>query len=426
MPPAIGRRVRLSLAVALLALGLLPPAERAASSIATSLALPLAFFLAPLAPRKVGPDPALADSDRSAIRALLEAEARSLSPPDPVLGGRAFLHGGIRAREEGGAFLLLEVGTEDGVALGVPAIAGRALVGFVEKVWSRRSRLRTVRSEAFRAAGRLAPEGVRMVVRGTGGDLLSVEVEEPGRKVSEGEVVCDVPPLAPGEDGAAFPGAEAAGFLLGFLEEGGGSPTSEGAVGSGPAKVRAAADPRRLSSVLLLLAGGEGIRVPGRLPERAEEEGRVEAGVRGLPDLSPGRRSLLLAAGTLRGIRAGDAVVSGERLVGIVAVAGPWSARVALLGDPMSPFEALINAGEAGPIALGRLEPSGSSGGALRFGVAGGAPGLAGTVHAGALGLRIPRGLVLGTGTTEAGILLVDPGIEARETSTLEVIGGGE
>ncbi|HET6204363.1 MAG TPA: rod shape-determining protein MreC [Planctomycetota bacterium] len=395
---------RLAASFALLALGTCPAAERGARAAASTAGIPVAALLSLLAPSSGPPPSAPPASAEDPVAGFLRDEARSLLPADPARRAHSFLHAGVSRRAERGGILVLEAGTEDGVAVGTPAILGDALLGFVESASPRACRVRTVLSPRFRAAARISREGEgepSLVVAGTGGPFLSIAVAERIEEVRSGDaVLCAPSPFPPAEEG--LPGPLAEGFVLGTVDEAGrGRPT----------RVRPAADPSRASAALLLLGGGEEVR----LSRSGAGAPSLEARAFGV-EVSPGRRSLLLMAGVRDGVREGDPVSLGPRLFGFAAGVGPWSCRVRLVGDPGLALPLSLRREGEGAVFLGVVLPERAG----RFRTGGVKASLRGSVHFAGEGLA--RGLVVGRGDLVGEVLTLEGDFDASRIPSLEVL----
>lgn len=398
-------------AAGLLLLGLLPPAERLAARIATTLALPLSAL--PIPGRY--PSSALSaeerEADRAAVTRLVESEARSLLPEDATLRSRRFVYAGVTSREAGGGILRIDVGEEEGIRPGLAAIAGDALVGFVRDVGARTSSVLTLLHHGFVAPGayKVPPQESgghppRLVVRGTGSDHLAIELSELRDPATGLGALC----LGDGE-GVGAP-AEADGFRIGRVEE----------VASGSGRdVRSSSAPDVLSALLVVLPGPADLVIPNRLSEERFRGRRVSVALRRIPDLSAGRRSLLLRIVGPGEVREGDALVVGERLVGVIETAAFRSARARALDDPASRIEGILVSPDRSPVPLGPLRPQE---GAFRIRLEIGT--VSGTLHAGPIGPSLPRGLVLGRAEVSGDRVRLDPGVEPRGLDEAEVLGG--
>jgi cell shape-determining protein MreC len=405
VPPA----ARLAGSLALLALGAWPRAEGRARAAAATAGVPLARLLPILGSRgEASPPP---DPGEDPVRAFLLEEARSLLPQDAPLRSRKFLHASVVAREEDGSVLRLDAGTRDGVAPGAPAVLGDVLLGVVEEVSARECRVRTVLSSRFRAVGRVAPrveteEGASLVLAGTGGRFLTIAVSEGMDPVRPGDrVACAAPPFQ--VEGEGVPGSAGAGFLLGFVE---------GTARGRPTRVAPAADPSRARALLLALGEGEELA----LSSSGSHAATIPARAIPRSEVAPGRRSLLLSAGSRAGVKEGDAVAIGPRLLGFVASVGPWSCRVRLLGDPGLVLPLSLRREGAGTVELGQARPEGAG----AFATATVEGPVRGSVHFSGEG--IARGLLVGSGEVREGRLVLDPDPDPAGPFPVEILPGGE
>ncbi|MGH7151940.1 MAG: rod shape-determining protein MreC [Planctomycetota bacterium] len=401
VPPA----ARLAGSLALLALGAWPRAEGSARAAAATAGVPLARFLSFLGPRGEAPPPPAPDEDP--VRAFLLEEAGSLLPRDPALQSRRYLHASVVGREEEGSVLRLDAGLEDGAAPGAPAVLGEALLGVVEEASARECRVRTVLSSRFRAVGRVAPqheaeEGASLVVAGTGGRFLTIAVSEGIDRVRAGDrVLCAAPPFP--VEGEGVPGSVGAGFLLGFVEG-----TERGRA----TRVVPAADPARARALLLALGEGEEVR----LSSAGSRDAAIAARAWERSEVAPGRRSILLSRGGRAGVRVGDAVAIGPRLLGFVASVGPWSCRALLLGDPGLVLPLSLRREGEGTVDLGEARPDGLGG----FGTAPVGGPVRGLVHFSGEG--IARGLLVGRGEVREGRLVLEPDLDRARSLPVEIL----
>jgi hypothetical protein len=405
------RGARPLVAAVLLLLGLLAPAERLAARLAAALALPLSALPLPWRAPASELSPEAREGDREAVAALVEAEANSLLPLDPSLRSRRFVYTGVTDREVGGGILRLDAGEEEGIRPGTPAVAGDALVGFVVDVAPRSSTVRSVRHPQFVVPGvydtdpsETGGSRPRLVARGTGGARLAIELSERRDSLLGVAARC----LGGGE-GLEVP-AEADGFRLGVVEE---APSGSGR------DLRAFASPDLHSAVLLVVPGPGGLVVPERLALRRFTGRRVPMRVLRLPDLSPGRSSLLARVAGPHRVREGDALVVGERLVGVVEVAAFGCARVRLLDDPAARIEGILASPGGVPVPLGPMRPQD---GLYRIGRDLGS--LSGILHAGPIGTHLPRGLVLGPAQLRGDRVRLERGFDPYGLGETEALGG--
>lgn len=81
-------------------------------------------------------------------------------------------------------------GTDDGVATGMPVVAGSGLVGRIASTSGTRSVVRLITDPEMNVSARLAPSGVLTSVKGNGaGSLLRAQEIKPDELVSENEAV---------------------------------------------------------------------------------------------------------------------------------------------------------------------------------------------------------------------------------------------
>jgi rod shape-determining protein MreC len=100
-----------------------------------------------------------------------------------------------------GSSVELNKGSEDGIAVGQPVVAGDGLVGRITTVSGRRSTVLLLTDPESEVGGRL-PDGVAGVARGrAGSDLLTFAFVSPEAEVSRGDLV-----VTAGLQNAAFPG----------------------------------------------------------------------------------------------------------------------------------------------------------------------------------------------------------------------------
>lgn len=220
-------------------------------------------------------------------------------------------------------------------------------------------------------AGSGAPAATRMVVGGLAPRRsLRLDVHNPSdRSVLSGRVVVDEPSSSTG------PTSVADGFLLGELVNE--AYHAEDLPPGAPARMVLGVAPRLdyatgLYQVLVLAIRNTVPTAP--LPPKTDvldDGGWLPARLYLRGETSPWRKGRKLALGRRHGVEPGAALASGTRLAGRVTRAGPWTADVALVGDPgfSIPVVALLHEDEQ-PVAhvMGRLVGFGRrAGGVVRF-----------------------------------------------------------
>lgn len=87
-------------------------------------------------------------------------------------------------------FLIINRGQNDGIAKGDPVIlSGRVLVGRVEEVLAKTSRLELITSEASRVVTRLERSGTNAIVTGSPSGALLLDLVLPETGLEEGEII---------------------------------------------------------------------------------------------------------------------------------------------------------------------------------------------------------------------------------------------
>ncbi|MHC4660663.1 MAG: rod shape-determining protein MreC [Planctomycetota bacterium] len=99
-------------------------------------------------------------ADRNMLRKALHSEANKAIPAGVVLKRGVSSHRRT---------VLIDCGSRHGVAVGMPVVTGRTLVGVVITAGSMRSRVQLVTDPAFRVVGHLAASGDEGVIEGTSG-----------------------------------------------------------------------------------------------------------------------------------------------------------------------------------------------------------------------------------------------------------------
>ena len=372
------------------------------------------------------------EGDLARRRRLFQESEEAARPEPDRFPGRDFLLAEVVDRERGSVdhvVIQLEDGAVEGLARGLPVVAGEVFVGWLERVGSPRPDQAVVALVTGRdtfVGGRLVPDDpqapeVRMVVGGVAGprgadagpagepdavrprarDRYLLDVHNPSRReLSPGWVVVD----ERGGGGAAGPAALAPladGFLLG-------RPVATGRDARHPSygieprldyrtglfQLAVVTPPRSVSGAVELAP----------LDVLADPLAWLEVHVTGGADPSAWREGLKLGAGAWHGLRRGAAVVSGLYLVGRVERAAPVAADVALLGDPGFRIPALARIeGRRHPIVLGSLVTLGreADGSRVRFLWDARAPRtvertVLAEVFTGSGEARVPRGLLLG------------------------------
>ncbi|HVS10226.1 MAG TPA: rod shape-determining protein MreC [Planctomycetota bacterium] len=349
-------------------------------------------------------------------RQLFADQARFALPERPELRqGRSFVHAEVVGRADSldGIVIRPESGTCAGILPGMPVVSGDVYVGRVAEVGGEDPALATVElvtGGGFHVGAVLhSTEGdadalgrgpARMVVggstpraRGRGHEFLLAVHNPERRALREGAVRVD-------EGGGALEPfqREAQGFDLGRLVD----------LGEGRYALEPSIDYRAgLFQVVVVRPpdpSGLGEAPPADV---LFDEAWLAVRATACGEPTPGREGLAIGSGSWSGVREGAAVVSGVRLVGRVAHAGPFGAGVATLGDPGFAVPVLARVeGRERPLPLGRLVSLGRDAGDVLFAwdaiehldpsvETGGAPVPAQLFTASSERL-VPRGLVLG------------------------------
>jgi len=404
-----------------------------------------------------------AEEGFAARRELFAAMVRGAQPSPELAHGRRLISGAVLGRAPGNLDrLIVQTPPAAGVEEGQPVVVGDVFVGRVAAGGADAEGLASVdlvtgsrfHVGAVRPADGLLHEAVEMTVGGlssVGGQSSQIArgghrevwlaLHNPSeRRLASGAVRVRELSFAFGREslgpGARF-GALADGFHLGRL-----------VLVEGQWRVEPALDYRDGLFQVTVLAPERAGAAPAR-PREVLTDGRWLA-TRALThgDPSPWRSGLVIASGSLAGVRRGAAVVAGARILGRIAHVGLFEAHVQLLDDPGLELVTVARLeGLEGPAVLGRLVSVGSAGPPHRdldsaegavlfewqpspalFAAAAGATRLGARIYTGAGERGLPPGLLvgdailsLGGGSGGARVVRVEPGAPAPDLSTLWV-----
>ena len=267
------------------------------------------------------------DADRLEVRLLAGAAPQ---PGQPVVVGDHYI-GRVREVLEQGTRAVVELVTRPDVLVGArttgPGAPARLVVGGLQRDESGRGRAESLLAVHGPSTPDL-PEGLVVVDEALGGEV----------------------PFA----------AEAAGFVLGQLEDVGGRLHE---------RLRGVRSPIDLAAGVFQVAivgraSADGAALVEAAPDPLEDGRWTHARALTRGDPVARREGLKLSAGTTRGVRAGAAIATGARLVGVVARASSHASDARLLGDPglALPVVARVEGREKPEIlgtlvALGRAAP---------------------------------------------------------------------